>query len=68
MNVPEALHALGVRDNTLTAQERAQLDTVGYLPMPGTLSAAEIANIRAAMQGVYAKEKTGRAGGKRKVC
>ena len=63
MNIPEALHALGVRDDTLTAQEKAQLDTVGYLPMPGTLSAAEIAGIRAAMQSVYAKEKTGREGG-----
>ena len=63
MNVPEALHALGVRDDTLTVREKAQLDTVGYLPMPGTLSAAEIAGIRAAMQAVYAKEKTGREGG-----
>ena len=63
MNVPEALHALGVRDDTLTVREKAQLDTMGYLPMPGTLSAAEIANIRAAMHGVYAKEKTGREGG-----
>ena len=63
MNIPETLHALGVRDDTLTAQEKAQLDTVGYLPMPGMLSAAEIAGIRAAMQVVYAKEKTGRAGG-----
>ena len=63
MNITEALHALGVRDDTLTAQEKNRLDTVGYLPIPGTLSATEIAGIRGAMQDVYANEKTGLEGG-----
>ncbi len=63
MNITETLHALGVRDDTLTAQEKDRLDTVGYLPIPGTLSATEIAGISGAMQDVYANEKTGLEGG-----
>lgn len=63
MTVEEALYALGVRDDTLTAQEQQQLDTVGYLPLPGILSAAEVAGLHQAMETIYAVEQTGTVGG-----
>ena len=45
MNTPEALHALGVRDDTLTEAERARLDTDGFLPLPGILTPQQVAAI-----------------------
>jgi len=39
----EALHALGVRDDTLTYEEKAKLDEDGFLALPGILSASEVA-------------------------
>ena len=63
MHIGEALHMLGVRDDTLSEPEKDQLDTEGYLPLPGVLSAADVAGIRAALQGLYAIEKTGTKGG-----
>src|SRR5579871_1920140 len=43
----DALAQLGVRDNTLTTDEKIRLDRDGYLPLPGILSAAQIARMRA---------------------
>lgn len=63
MTIEEALYAHGVRDDTLSAQEKEQLDTEGYLPLPGILSAEDIAGICAAMESLYASEKTGTKGG-----
>ena len=63
MTIEEALYALGVRDDILSTEEREQLDREGYLPMPGILSAGEIAEIRAVLDEVYAVEKTGQEGG-----
>jgi ectoine hydroxylase-related dioxygenase (phytanoyl-CoA dioxygenase family) len=45
MNTQEALHALGVRDDTLTQAERAKLDTDGFLPLHGILTPQQIAVI-----------------------
>ena len=45
MNMEAALHALGVRDDTLTEAERARLDTDGFLPLPGILTPQQIAAI-----------------------
>ena len=42
MNTPEALYALGVRDDTLTEAERAKLDTDGFLPLPGILTPSRL--------------------------
>ena len=63
MTIEEALYALGVRDDGLSDQERVQLDREGYLPMPGILCAGEVAQIREALDAVYAVEKTGQEGG-----
>ena len=63
MTIEEAMCALGVRDDILSTGEREQLDREGYLPMPGILSTGEIAEIRAALDEVYAVEKTGQEGG-----
>lgn len=46
MDIREALFALGVRDDTLTAEEKAFLDDNGYLPLRGVLSAQQVEAIR----------------------
>ena len=63
MTLQEAVYALGVRDNTLTEQEKDKLDTDGYLPLPDILSTEEIAGIRAAKEKLYAIERTGQKDG-----
>ena len=42
MDISAALHALGVREDTLTAAEKTSLDENGYLPLPGILTPAEV--------------------------
>jgi ectoine hydroxylase-related dioxygenase (phytanoyl-CoA dioxygenase family) len=42
MNMQEALAALGVWDDTLTTEEKAQLDRDGYLPLQGILSPEQV--------------------------
>jgi len=56
MTAQEALYALGVRDDTLTLQQKAQLDEDGYLPLPGILSAAQAEALRARQGELQAKE------------
>jgi ectoine hydroxylase-related dioxygenase (phytanoyl-CoA dioxygenase family) len=46
MDIAEALFELGVRDDTLTAEQKEQLDRAGYLPLPGILSPAQVEAIR----------------------
>ena len=56
MQVHEALAALGVTANTLTPDERHQLDHDGYLPLPGILSAAQIARMLERTEALIALE------------
>jgi Phytanoyl-CoA dioxygenase (PhyH) len=42
MNIQEALDLLGVRDSTLTAEEKDRLDRDGFLPLRGILSAQQV--------------------------
>ena len=56
MNTQVALHALGVRDDTLTDAERAQLDTDGFLPLPGILTPQQIAAITARLTTLLSDE------------
>src|SRR5689334_21006145 len=46
MDIKEALYALGVRDDTLTPEQKEQLDLNGYLPLPGILSPERIEAIK----------------------
>src|SRR5262245_45219465 len=56
MNTQEALRALGVRDDTLTEEERAALDRDGFLPLPGILTAEQVARINARIDQLLAEE------------
>lgn len=56
MNIAQALHDLGVRDNTLTAAEKAQLDRDGYLPLPNILSPQQVADLSARLEALVAAE------------
>jgi len=43
MTITEALRDLGVRPDTLTEEEKEQLDRDGYLPLPGLLTSSQVA-------------------------
>ena len=47
MTMEEALFELGVRDDTLTKDEKSFLDQNGYLSLPGILSPDQVATLRA---------------------
>ena len=42
MDIQTALRSLGVREDTLSADEKRSLDENGYLPLPGILTPAEV--------------------------
>ncbi len=46
MNIQEALYELGVRDDTLSEPEKAQLDKDGFLPLRGVLTQEQIEALR----------------------
>lgn len=56
MEIAEALHELGVRDDTLTAEEKAHLDREGYLPLPGLLSMEHVEALRKRQEELLAVE------------
>ena len=56
MDTSEALHTLGVRDDTLTAEEKSALDRDGFLPLHGILSASQIAEINSVLAGLLDRE------------
>jgi len=56
MTIQDALAQLGVRDDTLTVDEKVRLDREGYLPLPGILSAELIARMRARLDELVALE------------
>lgn len=49
MTIPEALDALGVRPDTLTSDEKSQLDRDGYLSLFGILSPAQVESLNAVL-------------------
>lgn len=56
MTIKDALDALGVRDDTLSAAEKQQLDRDGYLPLPGILSPEQVAAINARLAELLEQE------------
>jgi ectoine hydroxylase-related dioxygenase (phytanoyl-CoA dioxygenase family) len=56
MNSIVALHALGVRKDTLTAEQKKHLDTEGYLHLKSVLSAGEVEAFRARLAELQAAE------------
>jgi ectoine hydroxylase-related dioxygenase (phytanoyl-CoA dioxygenase family) len=56
MNTPEALYALGVRDDTLTQAERIRLDTDGFLPLPEILTPQQVVAITDRLAALLAGE------------
>jgi ectoine hydroxylase-related dioxygenase (phytanoyl-CoA dioxygenase family) len=42
LDITQALYALGVREDTLTQQEKAQLDCDGYLPLRGVMTLEQV--------------------------
>ncbi len=56
MNVQEALHNLGVRENTLSAEEKHFLDEQGYLTLPAILSPEQTNVIAARLEQLAAAE------------
>src|SRR5690242_16024047 len=56
MDTQAALRALGVRDDTLTAAERAALDRDGFLLLPGILTRQQIDRINARVDELLAAE------------
>ena len=62
MDVKAALYQLGVREDTLTAEEKAFLDENGYLPLVNLLSPEQTGAIVARLETLVAQE--GEAAGK----
>lgn len=56
MTSQEALYELGVRDDTLTPEQKEQLDRDGYLPLPGILSQEQVEALRARQAELLAEE------------
>lgn len=58
MTIVEALQELGVRDDTLTAAEKEQLDRDGYLPLYNILTREQIDAMNARLTELLAEEGT----------
>jgi ectoine hydroxylase-related dioxygenase (phytanoyl-CoA dioxygenase family) len=58
MTTAEALYALGVREDTLTAAEKEQLDRDGYLPLYDILTREQIEAINVRLRELLAEEGT----------
>jgi len=56
MNVGEAINKLGVRNDTLTAEESAGLDQDGFLHIASVLRAEQLEGIRRRMAGLLSEE------------
>lgn len=56
MDTNEALHQLGVRDDTLTDEERAFLDAEGYLPLHDVLTPEEAGRLAERVDAILAEE------------
>ena len=56
MDIQTALRTLGVREDTLSADEKRSLDENGYLPLPGILTPAEVQAFRSRLQTLEMEE------------
>lgn len=56
MNIQEALTGLGVREETLTAEEKQTLDQQGFLHLPGILSSEQVEAINRRQAELLAEE------------
>ncbi len=56
MNINQALHELGVTDDTLTQSEKEALDRDGFLPLPGILEPEQAEKMRALVDELVGKE------------
>ncbi len=56
MDIQTALHTLGVREDTLSADEKRSLDEEGYLPLPGILTPEQVQAFRARLQALEEAE------------
>ena len=56
MDMMAALEALGVSEDTLSKREKQQLDELGYLPLPGLITAQQVRTIRARVEQLIAEE------------
>lgn len=56
MQIAEALHALGVREDTLTDEEKATLDRDGFLPLAGILTEEQVEQFQQRLDELLADE------------
>ncbi len=56
MDIQTALRSLGVREDTLSVDEKRSLDENGYLPLPGILTPAEVQAFRSRLQTLEMEE------------
>jgi ectoine hydroxylase-related dioxygenase (phytanoyl-CoA dioxygenase family) len=59
MNFAEAMHWLGVRNDTLSREEKSKLDRDGFVALPYGLTPEQAARMRAAAENQFIVEKTG---------
>lgn len=59
MDIETALRELGASPQQLSAAQKARLDTDGFLPLPGILSAGQLQSIRARLAELHAAEGRG---------
>ena len=57
MNMGEALREFGVRDDTLSSEEKHFLDVNGYLPLKNILTEEQVANLISRLDELAALEK-----------
>ena len=62
MDFRQALHELGVRDDTLSAAEKEQLDGDGFLPLEAVFTRQQAASMQAENARLWAVEGTGEEG------
>lgn len=63
MTLQEALTALGVREDTLSRKEKAQLDRDGFLPLENIITPEQAERMRRAMEEQVRLERIGEEGG-----
>ncbi len=61
-NIEDALYALGVRDNTLSAAEKKALDEQGYLILNGIIEKSQLKQWRETFDNLLAQDKIEMAG------